>query len=80
MAAGEPFFINNNTLTAETGGNLDIPLEKAEQDTRAFLTFGAGYYYRKVYRVAEFIEKPHWYISSPGVVFSMGLLVRTLDL
>jgi hypothetical protein len=72
------FLFNNNTLTAETGGNLDIPIG-GDQYKKAYLTIGVGYFYRKVYHVADYIHQTQWYITSPGVVFDVGLLIRTFE-
>jgi len=74
------YVFNNNTLTAECGGNLDIPLGESGNST-AFLSLGGGYFTRKVTGLSDIVDREKhgsWYITSHGPMFSLTLLFRSL--
>lgn len=76
------FIFNNSTLIAETGGDIDIPLSSSNEYSVPYLTLGAGYFYRRVGGLGDFVERsnhPWWYMTGPGVAFRVGLLIRAFD-
>lgn len=65
------FFFNNATTTGRVGADLDFIIN---DESSVFL--GGEVFYRKVYRVAEYIESDHWYISSKGWSINGGFRAR----
>ncbi|MBN2436848.1 MAG: hypothetical protein JXK07_16425 [Spirochaetes bacterium] len=65
------FFFNNATTTGRSGADLDFIIN---DESSVFL--GGEVFYRKVYRVAEFIESDHWYITSRGWSVNGGFRAR----
>jgi hypothetical protein len=68
------FLFNNITLMAGTGVDIDIPFG---ENGNFFV--GVEYFYRKVYRVIQFMGGDHWYISSSGIAIRLGLRCRVLE-
>ncbi|MDA3899888.1 MAG: hypothetical protein PF637_05145 [Spirochaetes bacterium] len=72
-AGGEAatFFFNNATLTGRVGSDIDFNIN---HESSVFL--GAELFQRKVYRLVEYIDSSHWYISSRGWAINGGFRVR----
>jgi hypothetical protein len=72
------FLFNNSTWTGEYGVNIDIPYSET-LDGKSYLTLGFGYFHRKCSELAGFIDKPQWYITSNGPLFTIGFRFRDID-
>lgn len=65
------FFFNNLTLTGRVGADTDFKMNK---DTSVYMGFEV--FHRESYRVAEYINSEHWYISSKGWSINGGFRAR----
>ncbi len=63
------FFLNNLTLMAVGGVDLDVPIGG---EGAVMLFFGPVYAYRRVHEVAAFVSDPAWYLSGHCVGGRLG--------
>jgi len=65
------FFFNNATVLGRVGSEIDVYVA---DETSIFV--GGEFFYRKEYRLANYIEKDYWFISSPGWSINGGFRIR----
>ncbi len=65
------FFFNNVSTTGRVGSDIDF---NVNEDFSVFM--GGEVFYRESYRLAEFIESDHWYITSQGWAVNGGFRFR----
>lgn len=70
-AEAATFFFNNVTLTPKAGIDFDFPLDN---DSSTYI--GGEILTRQSFRLAEFIEDDHWFISSNGWSINGGIRTR----